>query len=211
MLVALAAGTLLGDAFIHLIPEALSENSSIYTSLMILGGVLLFFSLEKFLRWHHCHKETSNPNCHHPVGITSLIGDGLHNFLDGIIIAASFQISFELGMASTLAIILHEIPQEIGDFAILLHAGFPAQKAILLNFLVSLAAIFGVVVFFTTGNFLIEQSPLLLGLAAGGFIYIGGSDLIPELHHETNFKKSLLQFFFLVLGGLIMVALKLTG
>ena len=204
--ISLAVGALLGDAFIHLIPESL-ENSSNTTlpGILIISGILFFFILEKFLHWHH-HGEDKEESRIHPVGKLILFSDGIHNFIDGMIIGASFLISTSVGLATTLAVILHEIPQEIGDFAVLLRAGYTKARALWLNFLSALLAIAGVLVVFMLGE---KQSIILwtLPLAAGGFIYIAVADLIPELQRNKETKSSILQIVAVIAGILAMVAL----
>lgn len=207
-LVSLSVGALLGDAFLHLIPEAFETSTSpLSVSLAIIGGVLIFFVLEKVLHWHH-HQgiESSEPSVH-PVGTIVLISDGVHNFIDGIIIGASFLISPEVGIATTVAVILHEIPQEIGDFGVLIHAGYSRSKALLLNFATALAAILGALLTFVLGSSVEAISTWLIPMAAGGFIYIALSDLIPELHKEKSVRHSVLQFLWIVVGIASMVLL----
>jgi zinc and cadmium transporter len=212
LLISVAAGALLGDAFIHLIPEAFEEvESPLLVSLLILSGFLTFFVLEKLLRWHHVH--TDEPLLAeehariHPVGHLVLISDGLHNLVDGVAIGAAFMVSIEVGIATTLAILLHEIPQEIGDFALLIHAGFSRAKALLMNFLSALSAFAGVGLAFALGGLFETATPLIAAFAAGMFVYIAGSDLIPELHKTSGFKKSLVQLVAIILGLLVMVLL----
>ncbi|MFC1727171.1 ZIP family metal transporter [Patescibacteria group bacterium] len=206
-LVSFAAGGLLGDAFIHLLPETIEKvGFNLQVSLSVLSGLLLFFVMEKFIRWRHCHEPTCDEHPH-PVAMMNLIGDGFHNFMDGLLIAASFCVSFSLGLATTLAIVLHEIPQEIGDFGVLIHAGFSKAKAILFNFLTALTAILGVLVALALNNQIEGFTQILLPFTAGGFIYIAGSDLIPELKKETEIKKSAFQLLGLVLGIGVMLAL----
>jgi|SRR3989344_2867715 len=204
-LVSLAAGALLGDVFLHLIPE-MKINSG--ASLLILLGFLIFFIIEKIIHWRHCQTENHGPHRHQPLATMNLIGDGLHNFLDGLIIAASFITSLPLGLASSIAIMFHEIPQEIGDFGVLLHAGLSRKKALLLNLASASLAILGVLMAFIINSDLIE---LLIPLAVGGFIYIAGVDLVPELHQEKQIKKSAIQIAIFSLGVLLMLALKIYG
>lgn len=208
LLVSFAVGALLGDVFLHLFPEIVGkEGFTLENALAVLGGLLIFFILEKFIAWRHCHVPTSKEHPH-PVAILNLVGDGFHNFLDGAIIAGSFLVSFPLGVATSLAVIFHEIPQEIGDFSILLHGGFSAKKALVFNFLSSLLAILGAMVILAFG-FQSERFVFsLLPLTAGGFLYIAGSDLIPELHKETRPEKSALQLLALLLGIGVMLILK---
>ncbi|MFQ5647971.1 MAG: ZIP family metal transporter [Candidatus Aenigmatarchaeota archaeon] len=209
-LVSFAAGGLLGGAFIHLIPEAVGEfGMTASFSLYLLGGIVLFFILEKFICWRHCHHPTTNSHPH-PFAYMNLLGDGVHNFIDGLIIAASYLVSIPLGVATTIAVILHEIPQEIGDFGVLVHGGFSRKRALGMNFLTALTAVAGAVVVLLLGA--VEGlGAFLLPLAAGGFIYIAGSDLIPELHKEMSMRKSGVQLLFIVLGIAIMYLLTLVG
>ena len=208
-LVSFAVGGLFGDAVIHLIPEAFKKlGFGLNTSLLILAGLLLFFSLEKFLRWQHCHVPTSEDHVH-PVVTLNLVGDAVHNFMDGIIIAASFSVSIPVGLTTTLAVILHEIPQEIGDFGILIHKEMSIPKALKLNFLTSLTAIAGAVLALWIGPHIEGFTSFVLPITAGGFLYIAGSDLIPELHHSDHVKlsTSLKQLLLIILGIAIMALL----
>lgn len=207
-LVSLSAGTLLGDSFLHLLPEAveLLENDFIIW-LGVLGGIILFFILEKIICWRHCHIPTSN-NHIHSVGKMNLIGDALHNFIDGIIIASSFIVDFNLGVITTIAVISHEIPQEIGDFGVLIHAGFSAKKALLFNFFSALASILGAIIIIFLGQKITGLSDLILPITAGGFIYISASDLIPELKKDTSINKTIKQLLGIFLGLGIMLLVR---
>ncbi len=207
ILVSLAVGALIGDTFIHLIPESFAEiDNAKYISLSIIGGIFIFFILEKFLHWHHHSKECNSP---HPVGKLILVSDGVHNFIDGLLIGGSFLVGTELGLATTIAVILHEIPQEIGDFGILIHSGFSKSKALWLNFLSGSLSIAGVIASFLLGQFAENLSVLLIPITAGGFIYIAMSDLIPELHKTKDAKSSLLQLMAVALGiGSMLLLLK---
>lgn len=208
ILVGVATGALLGDAFIHLIPESFAETGNpILLSLTIIGGILIFFVLEKFLHWHH-HQglESSEPEVH-PVGKMILVSDGVHNFVDGLIIAASYLVSIEVGIATTIAVILHEIPQEIGDFGVLLHSGYSKMKALFYNFVSALFAVLGAAVALLLGGATETFTTWLIPLAAGGFIYIALTDLIPELHKTTSVRHSLIQLVAVVVGVLAMVGL----
>ena len=207
--ISIAVGALLGDALIHLIPEAFDNSSNkVLTSILIIAGILFFFVLEKFLHWHH-HGEDKEDSHIHPVGKLVLFSDGIHNFIDGMIIGASFLVSVPVGLATTLAVILHEIPQEIGDFAVLLHSGYTKNRALWLNFLSALTAIAGAVVLFGLGEIAQLSSSLFLPIAAGGFIYIAVADLIPELQKTKELKYSILQILTVIIGILAMVALTL--
>ena len=210
LLISLAAGALLGDAFIHLIPEAFAEIEPLTVSIVVLVGFLSFFVLEKFLHWHHSHGDDEFSPEHariHPVGHLVLISDGVHNLIDGLAIGAAFLVSPEVGIATTLAVVLHEIPQEIGDFGLLLHAGFSRMKALAMNFVSALGAFVGVgLAFWLSGN--IEgTAPIIAAFVAGNFIYIAASDLVPELHKTTSPWQSVLQFATIVLGLIAMVLL----
>jgi zinc and cadmium transporter len=181
-MVSFSVGALFGDVFIHIIPEISREvgfDSGI--GFCFLGGIILFFIVEKIIHWHHCHR-TDHAHELHPMVYTNLIGDGLHNFLDGMIIAASFMVSVPLGIATTLAVVVHEIPQEIGDFGVLIYSGLTKKRALLFNFLSALLAVLGAVVALLLAEKVGDLATVLLAVAGGGFIYIAGSDLIPELH-----------------------------
>ena len=209
LLVSFAVGGLFGDAFIHLLPEAFETlGPNLKTSLYVLAGIFIFFILEKFIRWRHCHIPISKEHMH-PVAALNLIGDGIHNTLDGMIVAASFVVSIPIGIATALAVILHEIPQEIGDFGILVYSGMPVKKALFFNFLSALTAVVGAIIALTLESRLKGFSTYLLPITAGGFLYIGGSDLIPELHKEDHVKifTSLLQLGAIMLGIAIMALL----
>jgi len=208
LLVSLAVGALLGDAFIHLIPEAfLIIPNATHLSIAIIAGILIFFVLEKVLHWHHHHTETEGKECIHPMGRVILVSDGVHNFIDGLIIGVSYLVSIEVGIATTIAIILHEIPQEIGDFGILIHSGYTTAKALWLNFLSALIAVLGTIIALVVGGKSEVLTSWLIPLAAGGFIYIAMSDLIPEMHKTKRLRDSVLQLITVVIGVLAMVLL----
>lgn len=205
-LVSLSAGALIGGAFLHLLPEAAHELDLELMFLIVLISFIFFFFLEKLLFWRHCHKGECPI---HTFGYMNLVGDSLHNFIDGLVIASTFLVDIKLGIITTLAIALHEIPQEIGDFGVLIHAGFEKKKALVINFLVALTVLLGGIVGYFA-SFRIESTvPYLLPFAAGGFIYIASSDLMPEIRKETNLKKSLLSFLIFILGIAIMYGAKL--
>ena len=203
-LVALSAGALIGSAFLHLIPEAL-ESGSQYVLLLVLLGFVLFFIIEKVLHWQHCHEGKCEI---HTFAYMNLVGDFFHNFLDGLIIASSFLISPILGLTTSVAIIIHEIPQEIGDFGVLVYGGFTKKKALLLNFFVALTSVIGGII----GYLLSSSFPLFLliipPIAAGGFIYIAASDLIPELRGKPY---SIVNLIIFLLGISLMYLLKAVG
>jgi zinc and cadmium transporter len=207
-LISFSTGALLGDAFLHLLPEIVkSHGFTIQISIYTLLGIAIFFVLEKFIHWQHCHLHLTENNHIHPFAYTNLLGDALHNFIDGIIIATSYIISIPVGIATTIAVILHEIPQEIGDFGVLLHAGFSKSKALLLNFASALVAILGALLTFLLGNTTKNMEIFLVPIAAGGFIYIALSDLIPEIHKTTDTGKSIIQLISFILGITIMAVL----
>ncbi len=205
MLVAFSAGALLSGAFFHLIVESLEEMGSIAVFAYVMTGFVAFFLIEKFLHWHHCHEGKCDV---HPYTQLILIGDGIHNFIDGLVIAASFIVSIPFGLITTLIIISHEIPQELGDFGVLVYGGLKKGRALLFNFLSQLTCVAGGI----AGFFLLqtpESVAFLLPFAAGGFIYIASSDLIPELHKEKNLKKSMLSFAFFIIGVAFLLGIKL--
>ena len=201
VLVSLAVGAMLGDAFIHLLPEAFEQTQGSHaTSLYCLLGILIFFVLEKFLLWRHDHATEEHTHPIHPVGYMNLLADGLHNFIDGVLIGASFMVSIPIGFATTVAVLLHEIPQEIGDYGVLLHAGFSRSRALWLNFLTATLAIAGALLALFLGVRVEGFTKIVLPLAAGGFIYIAGSDLVPELHKERQPDKAAIQFIGIAVG-----------
>jgi zinc and cadmium transporter len=211
VLVSFSAGALLGDAFIHLLPEAAeSLGAGLVMSLCIIMGIFIFFILEKIIHWRHCHVPTSALHTH-PLGAMNLVGDFFHNFVDGMMIAASYLSSIPLGIATTIAVIAHEIPQEIGDFGILLHAGYGRLRALLFNFLSALAAVAGAIVTIIIGAKTAGIASLLVPFTAGGFIYIASSDIIPELHKECDVKKSVMQLIGIIIGIIVMIALLALG
>jgi zinc and cadmium transporter len=201
ILVGLAAGGLMGGALFHLLPEALEKAEAMTVFLFVGVGFVTFFVLERVLFWRHCHEEDCDI---HAFTYLTLVGDGIHNFIDGLTIAVSFLISIKLGLFATAAIMLHEIPQEIGDFGILVYGGFSKVKALLLNFFSACTAIIGALVGYFFAGYAGNLSVLLLPFAAGGFLYVASSDLIPELHKERNLRKSNISFFFFVFGMVIM-------
>lgn len=207
LLVALAIGALLGDVFVHIIPEAYEGTiDPTHVSLGIIAGILIFLVLEKALHWHHHTHEHAREH-EHPVGNMVLVGDGVHNFIDGIIIAGSYMVSVEVGIATTIAVILHEIPQEIGNFGVLLHAGFSKWKALWYNFLSALTAILGAIVAFVLTETTDTFSSWLLPITAGGFIYIALSDLMPILNKHKSLRSSVLEVLMILLGVFAMLAL----
>ncbi|MDD5144829.1 MAG: ZIP family metal transporter [Candidatus Pacebacteria bacterium] len=205
-LVSISAGTLMGGAFLHLIPEA-AENLPIDKVLiLVLFSFVIFYLIEKTLHWRHCHKGECKV---HTFGNMSLIGDSIHNFIDGLIIAATFVTDINLGIATSIAIALHEIPQEIGDFGVLLYAGYKKGRALALNFLVALTVAAGGLAGYFLSFHVLKITDYLLPFAAGGFLYISTSDLIPEIRKESNLRKSIISFGFFLLGLAIMYFAKI--
>jgi zinc and cadmium transporter len=201
ILVGLSAGTLMGGAFIHLLPEAVESSIGTDAFLVVLAGFILFFIIEKFLHWRHCHKGECEV---HTFTYMNLIGDSIHNFIDGLIMAASFVASIPLGITTTIAISVHEIPQEISDFGVLIYGGFSKKKAFTLNFLVALTAVAGGLIGYFISSQVENVAFYILPFAAGGFIYIAATDLVPEIKKELNMKKYMLTLLFFILGILLM-------
>lgn len=207
VLVSLAVGALLGDVFVHIIPETYEElGNPTLISFLLIGGILIFFILEKILHWHHHTSEHAEEHPH-PIGKMILVGDGVHNFIDGLIVAASYLVSVEIGIATTIAVILHEIPQEIGNFGVLIHAGYSNAKALWYNFLSALTAVAGAIIALVLGGVTERFALWLLPLTAGGFIYIALSDLIPELHKDKRIGQGVIQVIAIVIGVAAMAAL----
>lgn len=206
-LVAFAAGTLLGGAFFHMIPAAIGQNrSEISNSIWILTGFSTFFALEQFLHWHHCHREFSD--CKQPLTYLILLGDSLHNFTGGLAVAGAFMNSIPLGITTWLAAAAHEIPQELGDFVVLVHGGWNKKRALLLNVLSALTfPLGGVVAYLASQQFDVS---FLVPFAAGNFIYIAASDLVPEVNKHREVRVNLIHFASLVSGILILFLLKTT-
>lgn len=210
LLVSFSAGTLMGGAFFHLLPEALLyEADANKVFIYVLAGFCLFFLLERVLRWRHCHD--GGCETHRHLGWLNLVGDGAHNLLDGLVLISAFSVSPALGLPVALSITFHEIPQELGDFGVLLYAGFKKTTALFYNFLSAFLAVAGVFI----GYFLIDRveglSLFLLPFAAGGFIYIAASDLIPEIHQEKDASRSIFAFVVFLLALGLMLLLKLIG
>ncbi len=195
-LVSFSAGTFLGVAFLDLLPEAFEDGFKEAIPIFILLGIISFFVLEKFLYWHHHHtgKEI------HGFTYLNIIGDAIHNFLDGAVIAISFLNSTALGIVTTIAVVAHEIPQEISDFAVLIYGGFSKAKALIYNFATALTAVVGALVTFFYSSAVESSSTYLISFVVGAFTYIASTDLIPEIQKEKDLKKSFAQFILLVLG-----------
>lgn len=210
ILVALSAGGLMGGAFLHLLPEAISEvgsspsvTFSLFTYLLI--GFCTFLVMEQFIEWCHEHY---NIHKRKPVSYLVLFSDLLHNFIDGLVVSGSFMIGIDLGLATTLAIILHEIPQELGDFAILIYGGFKKKSALLLNYTSGVTSIIGGVFGYYLTTMVSDIAIFLLSFAAGNFIYIAASDLIPEIKHSIGVGRSLIHFITFLIGILLMFLIK---
>lgn len=202
-LVSFAIGALFANVFLHILPEMSDTSANLRTSFsLVLLGILLSFIIEKFIHWHHCH----NLDCHHrnPVGALVLAGDGIHNMIDGMAIAAAYLINPEIGLATTITVILHEIPQEIGDFAVLLHSGYGRAQALVANFLSALTAFLGAALLLVLHEHIQGIEAILLPIAAGNFLYIAGSDLIPELHKDPQVRSSLVQLCAMTAGIALM-------
>ena len=205
--VAFSTGTMVGGAFLHLLPESIElATTNLNPFLILILGLSTFFWLERYLKWHHCQ---ADEQCElHNFTYMSLAGDSLHNFIDGLVIVASFSVSQDLGIATTIAVATHELPQELGDFGLLVHGGLSRAKALFWNFMTSLLAIAGAI----AGYFIINSFEgiisALLAFASGGFIYIAMADLIPELHKESQLGKTIINFSLFTFGVLIMLFLK---
>jgi len=208
-MVSLAVGSLFGDAFIHLLPRTFEQfKNQLAASLWVLSGIFLFFILEKFLLWRHQHTMEAG-GAVQPLGYMNLLADAAHNMIDGMIIGVSYQVSLSVGIATTTAVIFHEIPHELGNFFILLYAGLTKSKALFFNFISGCFAILGTVVALMIGARVERFSSIMLPLAAGGFIYIAGSDLVPELNKESDLGKSTVQMIGILIGVGLMWLLTL--
>jgi len=201
-LVSFAAGALLGAAFLDLLPEAYEHTGQAIVKYAIIG-VIVFYVIETFFNWYHCHYGHHHHIGVHkmkPVATLNLLGDGVHNFVDGTIIAAGYLTSVEIGIATTIAVLLHELPQELGDFGILIFGGASRAKALFYNFLSALTAVLGALTVYYFSSIVHGLSEFLVPFAAGGFIYIASADLLPELHKERNIPKAILQLILFLLG-----------
>jgi zinc and cadmium transporter len=206
-MVAFAAGSLIGGAFIDIIPEAAEYVKDItQLFLYVVLGYLLFFILEKYLHWRHCHSAECSV---HRFTYLNIVGDIVHNFSDGLIIGAVFLVDIKLGIATTLAIVFHEIPHELGNFTVLIYGGFSKSRALFFNFLSSLFAIVGTLCGYYLAGRIHGFASILLPIAAGGFIYIASCDLIPELHKEEDGKRSALIMVTFIIGIALMYFLKM--
>jgi zinc and cadmium transporter len=204
-LVSYAVGALLGISMMGLLPESLESLPAARVFATLLGGILLFFILEKLVLWRHCH--THDCEVHESTVASVMIGDTFHNFVDGAVIAAAVLTSVPLGVSTAVAVAAHEIPQEIGDFAILLHAGYSRRKALLLNLLSALASAAGAIGAFLAFDIVPRTLPYFLVLAASSFLYVAMADLIPGLHRGRTDASSLRQIILIALGIATMVLL----
>ena len=202
-MVAFAAGALIGGAFFFMLPEALETSSPRVAFISVGAGFAAFFALEQFLHRHHCH--AGSAECKRPLGYVILAGDALHNLLDGIAVAAASLTDLRLGLATWVAVAAHEIPQEIGDFAVLLHGGWSKGRALAFNLASALTFLAGGVLTFFV-SFVAEVS-FLLPFAAGAFLYIGASDLVPEVNRERGGRRNLVHFVSFALGLVLLYAL----
>lgn len=206
LLIGFAAGGLIGGAFLHLMPEALEQSKNNIIFIYLILGFISFFILEKYFYWRHCH----NGICDiHAFTYLNLIGDGIHNFTDGLIIGTSFIVSIHFGIITTLVIIFHEVPQEIGDFGVLIYGGFNKSKALFFNFISAVTCVLGTVMGYYLSRNIERFSPFLLSFTAGGFIYIAACDLVPELHKQPDLKRSTLSMFTFLLGILFVLFARL--
>lgn len=207
MLISYAIGALLGAAFLEILPHALEHGDAHRMAATVLFGILLFFVLEKLVLWRHCHHDHCEAHDaqvaahdHGRSGLLIMVGDTFHNFVDGILIAAAFLESTELGIITALAIVAHEIPQEVGDYLILLHSGYSKARALVFNLLSSLATVVGALLAYLALSELTAWIPTLLGLAAASMIYVAVADLIPGLHKRTELGATLQQILLIGLG-----------
>jgi len=197
-LISFATGTLLGAAFLGMLPKAMAKAEPSTVLSFVLLGIILFFILEKLLIWYHCHDEKCEIHSAAPYLI--LFGDAFHNFMDGVVISAGFLISVPFGVATSLAVIAHEVPQEIGDFAVLLHGGMGKWKAFSYNFLSAIATVPGALIAYGFSHFVEKIAPVILALAASSFLYIAIADLIPEIHKNTPPGRGFFQVVFMGVG-----------
>lgn len=209
LLVSFAVGALLGDALLHILPE-LAEDGGLTTgiSMSIVASIVFFFVLEKFIHVHH-RLDSPGDGHIHPVVLNNLLGDGIHNFVDGAIVAGAFLVDVRLGIATTAAVALHEIPQEVGDLGVLVHAGLTPRRALVYNVASALVAVLGAVLALGLEGAVDGVERPLLAISAGAFIYIAGADLIPELHRASDIGTSAVQFVGVIGGFAAMAALLL--
>ncbi|MFC1648144.1 ZIP family metal transporter [Nanoarchaeota archaeon] len=210
-LLSFSVGTLLGSVFIHFLPEAFHEGEHLAIAIYVLLGFFAFFILEKFIHSHHIHGLMEGHGHAYHLAPINLIGDGIHNFIDGMVIAGSYLVSIPLGIAATLSVMFHEIPQEIADFGVLLYAGMSKMKALVFNFLSAITAILGAGagILMSSGN--LNFTSFIVPFAAGNFTYIAASNLVPELHRSINTRESIIQLLAIIAGVSLMVLLAMFG
>lgn len=214
-IVAFAAGVLLGGAFLHLLPEAVEEGGPVFE--IALGGLLFFFILDSLLWIYHCHAgHTLHDNDQHgscppskPIGTLNLMGDMLHNITDGVIVGSAFLVSIPFGIITTIAVALHEIPQELSDFAILVHSGFKKKSALIWNFVAALTIFVGIIGVFVATEYVDVLTRYTVPFAAGGFIYIAATNLLSEIKEEASVRRRFYQFLLLMLGIFVQVVVKM--
>lgn len=206
-LISYATGTLLAAALLGLLPHALESLPAESVLALVLSGIVLFFVLEKLVIWRHCHRQDCE--IHSSAGPLILVGDALHNFIDGVVIAAAFSTSIPLGIETAIAVTAHELPQEVGDFAILLSTGYSRARAFFYNAISGLSALVGALLTYWLGLQAAAAVPYIMAVSAASFIYIAMADLIPGLHHEQNLPAGIRQFGLLLLGVATIVLLRL--
>lgn len=216
LLLSVSVGTLLGGVFIHFMPEIVEHGYNIRSAIYILAGFITFFILEKLIHWHHNKQNVNKTNkCAHShayhLAPLNLIGDGIHNFLDGMVIAGSYLVNLPLGIAATISIIFHELPQEIADFGVLIYSGMSKKKAVLFNFLSAITAIIGAVAGFFISNYIHEFTHFIIPFAAGNFIYIAASNLVPELHRHCKLRDTITHIIAIIAGIGIMILITFIG
>lgn len=203
LLIGFSAGGLIGGAFLHLLPESLEQKPAEAVFAYLIIGFIAFFILEKYLHWRHCHKGVC---AIHAFTYLNLVGDSVHNFADGLVMGASFLVSINFGIITTLVIIFHEIPQEIGDFGVLIYGGFSKSKALFCNFITAFTCVLGTITGYFISEYIKDFSSFLLPFTAGGFIYIAACDLVPEIHKQPGLKKSVASMIAF-LSGIIFILL----
>ncbi len=205
--ISLSAGIMMGGTFFHLLPEALTQlpiNTALFITLI---SFILFLLIEKLLHWRHCHDGVCDN--HNTLGYMNLIGDGLHNLIDGLIIAGAFLTDIKLGIVITLGVVLHEIPQELSDFGVLVYSGFSKKRALFFNLFSAITSVLGALIGYFASFYITDLSSFLLPLAAGGFLYVSASDLIPEIREQTNLNRSRVAVATFLLGILLSYGMTL--
>jgi len=207
-LLSASVGVLMSTVFMDFLPEIFEHGYTLNTALIILFGFMIMFVLEKFVHWHHtngcANKDAGHAHAYNLAPV-NLIGDGIHNFIDGLVIAGSYAVNISLGIAATISIIFHEVPQELADFGVLLYSGMTRKKALVFNFLSAATAIFGTIVGILLIGRLHSFTEMIIPFAAGNFLYIAASNLLPQLHRHCKLKDSLIHIFAIILGILIIV------